>query len=284
MTRSRRRHWDPAAIDQLRNLTAGEIERALAALPVEFRFVVMLDLEGFSEAETADILRCPPGTVKSRLSRGKGAAARVPQGDTMSPTSPTNDEADRLIAAALRDHARVAAPARLRTRLEQRYLGKPRRWVLPTITAFAGAALAALVLILVRPAPVTVDVATEAVGDHLRVISSRGLGVETNNMHNVKPWFTGKLDFVPPVSFLGDDEFVLRGGDVAVFLGHKAAAFSYGRRLHVISLFVFESASTPDEEHTIQGFHVKTWGTAGFGFALVSDVNWDELRTLRGLL
>ncbi len=64
-------HFDPQALDQLRTITANEITAALAALPVEYRFVVMLDLEGFSEAECADILRCPAGTVKSRLSRAK---------------------------------------------------------------------------------------------------------------------------------------------------------------------------------------------------------------------
>jgi anti-sigma factor RsiW len=199
-------------------------------------------------------------------------------------SDPMSDEADRLIAAALRDHTRVAAPPRLRKKLEQRYASGRRRWVVPAFTALAGAAMAAIILMLVRPAPATTDIATEAVGDHLRVIGGRGLGVETNNMHNVKPWFTGKLEFVPPVSFLGDDDFVLKGGDVAVFLGHKAAAFSYGRRLHVISLFVFESTDTATSERTIQGFHVKTWGAGGFGFALVSDLNWDELRALRALL
>ncbi len=63
--------WDAAALDQLRYLTASEVAQAVDALPVEFRFVVLLDVEGFSEAETADILRCAPGTVKSRLSRAK---------------------------------------------------------------------------------------------------------------------------------------------------------------------------------------------------------------------
>jgi RNA polymerase sigma-70 factor (ECF subfamily) len=63
--------WDATALDQLRYLTASEVAQAVAALPVEFRFVVLLDVEGFSEAETADILRCAPGTVKSRLSRAK---------------------------------------------------------------------------------------------------------------------------------------------------------------------------------------------------------------------
>ena len=63
--------WAPAALDQLRYLTAAEVTAAVAALPIEFRFVVLLDIEGFSEAETAEILRCAPGTVKSRLSRAK---------------------------------------------------------------------------------------------------------------------------------------------------------------------------------------------------------------------
>jgi RNA polymerase sigma-70 factor (ECF subfamily) len=63
--------WDRAALDQLRYLSATEVTQAIAALPPEFRFAVLLDVEGFSEAETADILRCATGTVKSRLSRAK---------------------------------------------------------------------------------------------------------------------------------------------------------------------------------------------------------------------
>jgi RNA polymerase sigma-70 factor (ECF subfamily) len=71
--------WDAAALDQLRYLTASEVGRAIAALPIEFRFVVLLDVEGFSEAETAEILRCAPGTVKSRLSRAKARLRAVLQ-------------------------------------------------------------------------------------------------------------------------------------------------------------------------------------------------------------
>jgi anti-sigma factor RsiW len=195
------------------------------------------------------------------------------------------DEADRLIDAALRDHARIPAPASLRRRLERRHLGHGRRWLVPSLTAVAGAiAAAAFVLLVVRPVPPQLDVASEAVGDHQRVLTGRGLGVEVSDMHQVKPWFAGKIDFVPPITFLGDDEFPLRGGDLAVFLGHKAAAFVYARRLHVISLFVFEADSVPAGEQTIRGFHVLTWSSGGFGFALVSDVNWDDLRALQGRL
>jgi anti-sigma factor RsiW len=193
-----------------------------------------------------------------------------------------SDEADRLISAALRDHARVAAPPALRAKLERRYLGKRRAWLAPMVSGVVGAVLAAaIVLLVVRPAPHQLDVAEEAVGDHQRVLESRGLGVISTDQHTVKPWFAGKLDFMPQVAFLGDDEFPLEGGDVAVFLGHKAAAFVYGRRLHAITLFVFEASDVPTAERTIRGFHVMTWQAGELGFALVSDVNWGDLRALR---
>lgn len=197
-----------------------------------------------------------------------------------------SDDADRLIAAALRDHLRVPAPAQLRHRLERRFAQRRgRAWLAPVLSGLGAAvAAAAVVLLVLRPAPPAPDVALEAVGDHQRVLAGRGLGVQASDMHQVKPWFAGKLDFVPPVAFLGDDEFPLRGGDLAVFLGHKAATFVYARRLHVISLFVFERAAVASEERTIRGFHVATWGAGGFGFALVSDVSWDDLRSLRARL
>ena len=194
------------------------------------------------------------------------------------------DEADRLIAAALRDHARVPAPPSLHRKLHRRFGRRERRWLLPTLTGVAGALAAAVVVVLVmRPAPEPPDTAFEAVGDHQRVLAARELGVVASDMHQIKPWFAGKLDFVPPVTFLGDDDYPLRGGDVAVFLGHKAATFVYGRRLHVISLFVFEG-DAPVRERTIRGFHVMTWTAGGCGLALVSDVNWDDLHALRAKL
>jgi len=196
----------------------------------------------------------------------------------------STDEADRLIAAALRDHARAPAPPRLRSRLARRFAPRERRWMVPALTGIAGAiAAAAIVLLVVRPQAIEPDVAIEAVGDHQRLLVARDLGVAASDMHQVKPWFAGKLDFVPPVTFLGDDEFPLRGGDVAIFLGHKAAMFVFARRLHVISLFVFEGAP-PAGERTVRGFHAMTWSASGFGFALVSDVSWDDLHALRARL
>jgi RNA polymerase sigma-70 factor, ECF subfamily len=49
---------------------------ALATLPADQRAaLVLVDMEGYSIDETAAILQCAPGTVKSRCSRGRGRLA-----------------------------------------------------------------------------------------------------------------------------------------------------------------------------------------------------------------
>jgi RNA polymerase sigma-70 factor (ECF subfamily) len=51
---------------------AWEIERALRSLPDDQRAaVVLVDVEGYSVDETAELLGIPTGTVKSRCSRGR---------------------------------------------------------------------------------------------------------------------------------------------------------------------------------------------------------------------
>lgn len=53
-----------------------DIDAALMNLPPEFRApVVLRDLGGLDYAEIAEILDIPPGTVRSRISRGRSALA-----------------------------------------------------------------------------------------------------------------------------------------------------------------------------------------------------------------
>lgn len=65
-----------------------ELERALADLPDDQRAaIVLVDVEGYSVDDAAQILSCPPGTVKSRCARGRAKLAkrltgvRNPDGD-----------------------------------------------------------------------------------------------------------------------------------------------------------------------------------------------------------
>lgn len=54
-----------------------EIQRALVAIPPEFRSAVVLsDIEGMGVAEISEVLGIPVGTVKSRVFRGRKLLAR----------------------------------------------------------------------------------------------------------------------------------------------------------------------------------------------------------------
>ena len=71
---------DQRAVDHVDHLANKELrielERALSQLPEDQRAaVVLVDVEGFPVEEAARILDCPPGTVKSRCSRGRAKLA-----------------------------------------------------------------------------------------------------------------------------------------------------------------------------------------------------------------
>ncbi len=55
----------------LDGIVDSEVKDALAALPEKFRTTVLLDVEGFSYKEIAEMLGIPIGTVMSRLHRGR---------------------------------------------------------------------------------------------------------------------------------------------------------------------------------------------------------------------
>jgi anti-sigma factor RsiW len=130
---------------------------------------------------------------------------------------------------------------------------------------------------------------TEAVNDHVRLLQSeRPLEVESGGIHQVIPWFSGKLDFAPGIHFPGDAEFPLQGGAVGYFLDRKAATLVFRGPKSTISLLVFKADGLPwrNGEHaklfraSSRGFNVLLWRDGELGYALVSS---EDERTLMRL-
>lgn len=72
-------YWDKLATAEpgpdsqfLQGELSGQISAALQKIPEEFRApIVLVDMGDFSYIEAAEILSCPVGTIRSRLSRGR---------------------------------------------------------------------------------------------------------------------------------------------------------------------------------------------------------------------
>jgi anti-sigma factor RsiW len=188
--------------------------------------------------------------------------------------------AQRLADEAHRPQATSRAPER------PRRLALPRSWV-AAIGFACGALLAAAALLLaggVAPGGAALD--TELVAGHVRsLMASHLVDVASSDRHTVKPWFQGRLDYAPPVEDPAAAEFPLVGGRLDVIAGRPVAALVYKRRGHTINLFVWPDAGrTALQQHERQGYHVLRWKDGAMQYALVSDLNAQELRAFAQLL
>jgi anti-sigma factor RsiW len=179
------------------------------------------------------------------------------------------------------------APERLRARVGA--LVGPRRrerrlgWERLFAWAGAAAVVAAAWIVVVRlPAGAEQALATEVVSSHVRsLMASHLTDVTSTDQHTVKPWFDGKLDFAPPVTDLAAQGFPLLGGRLDYLDGHAVAALVYGRRKHVINLFVWPaSGDRPPREVTLRGYHTVHGAKNGMNYWAVSDVNAQDLEAL----
>jgi anti-sigma factor RsiW len=152
------------------------------------------------------------------------------------------------------------------------------------VLAPAGVAALALVLALPWLMHRSTDsrLAQEVVSAHIRSLMADHLtDVASTDQHTVKPWFTGKVTFSPPVADLAAQGFPLVGGRLDVLKEQPVAALVYQRRKHFINLFIWPSTRTVsarEQSLSQRGYNLVHWIEDGMDCWAVSDVNGADLQ------
>ncbi|MDB6142005.1 MAG: hypothetical protein JWP80_1049 [Pseudomonas sp.] len=158
-----------------------------------------------------------------------------------------------------------------------------RNWLAPIVSATVFAA--ALALYIATPS-VDDNWADEAVSSHVRSLMGEHLmDVASSDKHTVKPWFTGKLDFSPPVYDFAAQGFPLLGGRLDYIQHQTAAALSYRHDKHIINTFIVPTseADSPAQTLSRRGYNIVTWRQNHMRFVVVSDMEKGELEAFSQL-
>ena len=192
------------------------------------------------------------------------------------------------------------APVSLRKRIRADLDAATAPAVAPRIPVWRWLAVAAALLLVAgvswyswpRPpkdsastAPFT---AAEIIDAHIRSLQPGHLtDVASTDQHTVKPWFNGKLAFVPPVKDFADEGFTLIGGRLDVLGGQNVAALVYTRRKHIINVFVLPTKEPDTPIHPPglrQGYQWRHWRRQGMEYCAVSDVSDSDIYELAQLI
>jgi anti-sigma factor RsiW len=141
----------------------------------------------------------------------------------------------------------------------------------------------------IRPAvPAQAILAQEVVACHIRSLMAAHLtDVISTDKHTVKPWYAGRLSFSPPVEDFAARGYPLIGGRLDYVDGHQAAALVYRFRKHTINAFVWPASGAPPSAETVtrlQGYNIVQWSDSEMAWAVVSDLNGEDLERFAGLL
>lgn len=164
-----------------------------------------------------------------------------------------------------------------------------RRWLLvPTFAAAAGVAAFWLTFSVLEPHTRSVQLAAEVIDAHVRSLQPGHLiDVQSTDQHTVKPWFDGKLDFIPPVADYAEKGFALTGGRLDVIDGHNVAVLVYARNKHIVNLFVWPartSETTSESSGSRMGYNWILWRPGDMTLCLVSDAAPASLAQMKDLI
>ena len=190
--------------------------------------------------------------------------------------------------SALEARIRAALPA---TSVAHASVPARRMWQWPiAVGALAGLfAVVSTVGLYVASPSADERIGDEIVSSHVRsLLANHAVDVASSDQHTVKPWFSGKLDFSPPVRDFASDGFQLVGGRLDYVDHRPVAALVYRHAQHTINVFALPATDAKRDRAprtgSTHGFHTVRWARDGMAFWAVSDVDAAELTRLVGLL
>jgi len=134
----------------------------------------------------------------------------------------------------------------------------------------------------------TAQIAVQVLNSHLRSLTADHLlDVVSTDMHTVKPWFNGKLNFSPVVIDLTGNGFPLLGGRLDYIDQKPVAALVYQSQKHTINVFEWPSDSAnsdPLQQFVKQGYYEFYWSDGSTEYWVISDLNATELGNFVGLI
>jgi anti-sigma factor RsiW len=191
---------------------------------------------------------------------------------------------------------RYEAPDVLKARIRAGLVGSPREvesrapnprsrngdaWARHVAVAVVAAFVGSALTFAVNQGTLHTPVADQVLTSHIRSLMPGHLtDVASNDQHNVKPWFNGRVNVSPAVPRLDSVGFPLIGGRLDYIDGHSAASVVYTRRQHVINVFSWPVSKGGDETttSTSNGYHLIRARKNGVETWFVSDLNVAELQ------
>lgn len=153
------------------------------------------------------------------------------------------------------------------------------RWLWTWSFAFASVVLLAALGVLLYPQSKSDPMLAMLVDDHITALASANpVDVISNNRHNVKPWFQGKLPFTFNMPEVAGSSFTLVGGKVVYAGQNPGAELLYDVRNHKISIFILQTRSPEAKaasNHDLS-FTVTSWTQGGLRYYMVTDASQDE--------
>jgi mycothiol system anti-sigma-R factor len=118
------------------------------------------------------------------------------------------------------------------------------------------------------------ELVSQAITNHARSLMVDHLvDVTSSDQRAVKPWFSGKLDYSPPVADLAQAGYALVGGRIDMLDKRPVAAIVYQQGNHFINVFVWPVAGRKIEfeVQSDRGYHFCAWNQAGLNYFCISD-------------